>query len=157
MAGVGAEIVLLCEAVTSRVIEYCGTLGLSCDVTTKQPFDLPFRAEQTVHVRDSAVAPPPWKGDDALPENLQHILMQVDSNMDIVVEVSSAAAPPAVQVQAYQHSAHGRKVVEKVKSQLEGEVCRTSRLWRRRQQNQCIHGADVRNSQWYSEPFRSSQ
>jgi len=41
-----------------------------------------------------------------------------------------------VQLSCYRHSARGAKAIEKIRSSLNGEVCRTNRKWRKIRQRQ---------------------
>lgn len=135
-----------CQEVASRIEEYCATLSgweLLCEIA-------PYQSNtQRLQIRESlSTAAPPWKGDEALPHRIQIAVQELHPSVrmeflpsegHILVDVSVIAATSTgvhVQVEAYHHSVHGRKVIEKIKSQLEGEVCRTNRRWRRRLQRQ---------------------
>jgi hypothetical protein len=51
-----------------------------------------------------------------------------------------------VQITSYRHTLYGMKIIQKIKSQLEGEVCRTNRKWRRK----LVHQNDLHQLQGLS-------
>ena len=138
-----------CTEIVRRIDEYCRTLP---DATLR----VVVLADTTFTVRlricEAAIKPPPWKGDDALPDSIRNILDTMDPAqrmeflpveghflLDVTVTASSMPQQPSavrVEVEAYQHSAYGKKIVEKIKSQLQGEINRTNRKWRRKLQRE---------------------
>jgi 23S rRNA A1618 N6-methylase RlmF len=64
-------------------------------------------------------------------------------NIWIQVAVHEEASSAKLQVELYAHSAFGKRVVDKIKLQLKGEVCRTNRKWRRQLQRQTAQDMDV--------------
>lgn len=132
------------DTVTGRIQEYCLTLPgweLAVDVTGNNS-----TGQQWLQIRE--VTPSPvWNDDATFPVEIQRALALFDSDcrMQLLPEqghflvdvtVTTRDACSVVQVQVYQHSAFGKKAVDKIKSQLQGEVCRTNRRWRRKLQRE---------------------
>jgi hypothetical protein len=134
------------ERVTGRIQDYCRTLPgweLAVDVTPANS----STGQQWLQIRE--VTPSrDWNHDGDFPAVVQRALGLIDSDrrMQLLPEqghflLDVTLTPQAltvvqVQVAVYQHSAHGRKATEKIKSQLQSEVCRTSRRWRRKLQRE---------------------
>jgi 23S rRNA A1618 N6-methylase RlmF len=134
------------ERVTGRIQDYCRTLPgweLAVDVTPANS----STGQQWLQIRE--VTPSrDWNHDGDFPAVIQRALGLLDSDrrMQLLPEqghflLDVTLTPQAltvvqVQVAVYQHSAHGRKATEKIKSQLQSEVCRTSRRWRRKLQRE---------------------
>lgn len=96
-----------------------------------------------------------WADEQLLPEQIQTALAQMDPAiflkflppqghflidcklMTVDVEQrqqqqQQQQAAVHVSMEAFMHSTHGRKAVEKIKNQVQGEICRTNRRWRRK-------------------------
>lgn len=94
-----------------------------------------------------------WIGDESLPECLQLRLVNTDPRirctnllpcrsahflLDITLSVHSHTSmhengnsDVLVQIDSYCHSLYGQKMIDKIKAQVQNEICRTSRRWRR--------------------------
>jgi 23S rRNA A1618 N6-methylase RlmF len=134
------------ERVAGRIQDYCRTLPgweLAVDVTPANS----STGQQWLQIRE--VTPSrDWTHDGDFPAVIQRALGLLDSDrrMQLLPEqghflLDVTLTPKAltvvqVQVAVYQHSAHGRKATDKIKSQLQAEVCRTSRRWRRKLQRE---------------------
>jgi hypothetical protein len=125
------------EQVMGRIHDYCA--------------NLPFCKLSTMLVGDGRLeiheAEPPshqWMDDELLPERIQQIVANMDPAlrfkflppqghflMDITL-TANVGGQVHVSLQAYMHSTHGKKTVEKIKNQMQGEICRTNRRWRRK-------------------------
>lgn len=135
-----------CQDVVNRIQEYCRTtsdLEVTCEVAFNDA------NKQRLEIREASIMAQSWKEDQALPERIKIILHQQDAAvrmdflpveghflMDVTVFATPETSAVQVRAEAYQHSVYGKKVIEKIKSQLESEVCRTNRKWRRQLQRQ---------------------
>jgi 23S rRNA A1618 N6-methylase RlmF len=100
-----------------------------------------------------------WVGDESLPDCIQYALRRIDNHLAIrndllptkyghfVLDVILSVVPAKhricttvtthkeymvhVQIDAYRHSTYGQNIINKMKSQIESEICRTNRRWRR--------------------------
>jgi hypothetical protein len=85
-----------------------------------------------------------WVDDKFLPEQIQQIVARMDPGLRLellppqghflvdVILTASGGGKVDASLQAFMHSTHGKKTVEKIKNQLQGEICRTNRRWRRK-------------------------
>lgn len=93
----------------------------------------------------SEAGPPalgPWKGDEGLPNDIQNHLSGLEHLRNLFlpreghfcIEVSMENHQNGIQVNmvSYIHSENGRKTTDKIRGQLEGEIGRTNRRWRRK-------------------------
>lgn len=133
--------------VVGRICEYSRAVNMDCAIQNDEGGINGNIANNSLSMNlqivESSIAPPPWKDDDEMPESIQRILKNEMSAgarmgflpleghylMDVMVTIIDDGA--SVRILAYFHSTYGRKVIEKFKSQLESEVCRTNRRWRR--------------------------
>jgi 23S rRNA A1618 N6-methylase RlmF len=143
-----------CREVMNRLDAYCRDLpGWDLTLTLVSP----TRAE----IREATPAPK-WIDDGLLPECIRNVLARMDPAkrmnllppgghflLDVQLQTTelheqpsnadyqkNTVVPVAVHVSAFQHSTHGKKTVGKITSQLEGEICRTNRRWRRKLKRQ---------------------
>jgi hypothetical protein len=134
--------------IVSRISTYCEALPgwkLLTSVATKE-------SSMAVRIVEAPTAPSEDCGQvhdaEQLPERLLDVIYQEwDSSMFLpeeghfLVEVcvsetrqkvnAERAWTVAVSVDCYEHSNRGGKAVEKIRSQLQGEICRSNRRWRR--------------------------
>jgi hypothetical protein len=103
---------------------------------------------------DPLTAHDTWMGDETLPDALKCCLLQLNTTdrlsflpsncghylLDVALSVGKCDQEYMVHVEidSYRHSIYGQKRVEKIKRQLEQEICRTSRRWRRLLQRQAL-------------------
>jgi 23S rRNA A1618 N6-methylase RlmF len=135
------------ERVTGRIQDYCRTLPgweLAVDVTPANG----STGQQWLQIREVSPSRDCWNEDGAFPAVIQRALGLVgsDRRMELLppqghflLDVTLTPQPLTVvqvQVTVYQHSAYGKKAADKIKSQLQVEVCRTSRRWRRKLQRE---------------------
>jgi 23S rRNA A1618 N6-methylase RlmF len=72
-----------------------------------------------------------------LPSDCGHFLLDISlmianfTDAQIASDMNEHECIVHVEVDSYLHSTYGRKRVEKIRSQLEHDICRTSRRWRR--------------------------
>jgi len=142
-----------CAEMVERLEDYCRTFpDAKLGVQALSSSYHPDPCSRHLRICETTITPPPWTGDESLPEPIRTIVQTMDPALrieflpteghlvlDVTVEVVAKASHQfdvKVQVEAYQHSAFGKKVVEKIKSQLEGEITRTNRRWRRKLQRE---------------------
>ena len=100
-----------------------------------------------------------WFGDDTLPHRLQQILKDhvspeqrrgfLPQEGHFLIEVSIRTINErsvTVTAHAFSHTRYGKMTVEKLKQQMEGEVCRTNRKWRRKLQRSQANNEDAGES-----------
>jgi 23S rRNA A1618 N6-methylase RlmF len=137
------------EEVGKRIQEYCTSLpewNLSTLVTDDDDDDDGASRIEIYEAKPLAQ----WVigNDKLLPEQIQTVVEQMDPAIRlkflppqghfliaITLLVDGQEAVHA-SMEAFVHSTHGRKVVEKIKNQLQGEICRTNRRWRRKQKRE---------------------
>jgi len=134
--------------IASRVQEYCRTLpGWELICVIVDGSDQQCLNGCRLEIRESHPKAVPTD-DKAFPEKLQALLKQLDPTrrmellpleghfaIDITVTPSVTAVETAVVevvVEAYNHSSYGKRAIEKITCQLQGEICRTNRRWRRK-------------------------
>jgi 23S rRNA A1618 N6-methylase RlmF len=146
------------ERVTGRIQDYCRTLPgweLAVDVTAasissmgRGPNGSSTTGQQWLQILENEPSRDSWNEDDAFPAVIQRALglLDPDRRMQLlppqghflldVTLTPQGLTVVQVQVTVYQHSAYGKKAVDKIKSQLQAEICRTSRRWRRKLQRE---------------------
>jgi 23S rRNA A1618 N6-methylase RlmF len=132
------------DQVVSRIQEYCQSMtgwDLTISLSTNHE-GYPTLTIVEAHPDTR------WVDDSLLPERAQAILRELDMSRRMkllppeghfLIQVSMQATQAQTVkccMQAFHHSSHGRKMIEKTKSQLEGEICRTNRRWRRKLQRE---------------------
>ena len=142
----------VCSQIAHRIETFCKETFHACQLTVS-------RENDTLLIQEDNSAGTPnayWPGDEVLPETLKQALSKLDpqkrsyflppeGHFQLVVTFSSGSgtnAPYVIHVLAYSHTRHGKSIVSKIKSQMEGEVGRSNRRWRRklkRQQEQEGH------------------
>lgn len=129
-----------CGQVAERIQEFCQTLlgwELSVAVSANKS-----SGQQRLQIRETTPAPNTIDA-STLPEPVQRALafLSADRRMQLLppeghflLDVTLIMQGSAVKVrtEAYQHSPHGRKAIDKLQSQLQGETSRTNRRWRRK-------------------------
>lgn len=137
------EIQLLNE-VSSRLHVYCQ------DTVQGRQLMIRWDEQQRIALiqeQEAALNSSLWFGDDALPQRLQQflrdhgspeqrrILLPIEGHFQIEVSIRLINDHSvAVTAQAFSHTRYGKLTVEKLKQQMEGEICRTNRKWRRKNQ-----------------------
>ncbi|GAX14265.1 methyltransferase [Fistulifera solaris] len=130
--------------IASRVQAYCegGVQGRQLMIRWNAERNIAIIEEQHEALNSSA-----WFGDDTLPPRLQQIvhdhfspeqrrsLLPFEGHFQIEVSIRCISERSvAVTAQAFSHTRYGRMTVEKLKQQMEGEICQTNRKWRRKHQ-----------------------
>jgi len=149
------------EKATGRVVEYFRTFPSAncvCSVggSSNNQFETvknrsqPQGQQRWVEAREAEISILVDEDKDAgLPEHVRSLLSRISAAERIqyflppeghfivdaaICAVSTASGPgrAEIRVECYWHSEYGRKILEKMKSQMEGEICRTNRRWRRK-------------------------
>jgi 23S rRNA (adenine1618-N6)-methyltransferase len=134
----------LVSEIASRVQAYCegGVQGRQLMIRWNEERNIAIIEEQ-YEAPSSSV----WFGDDVLPHRLQHMLhdhispeqrrslLPLEGHFQIEVSIQCISEGSiAVAAQAFSHTRYGKMTVEKLKQQMEGEICQTNRKWRRKHQ-----------------------
>lgn len=124
-------------AVKGRIQEYCATFPwgvLSCFGPVHDGYLI---------IHDAASLPnTSWRGDEELPEDIQSVLtgheearnrfLPLEGHFCLQVNLTELQWSTKVSVVSFVHSKSGIKVVDKFRGQIQGEICRTNRRWRRK-------------------------
>jgi len=138
--------------ITERIQEYFGTLSgwdLTVSVSSNNR-----TGQQWLQIRQSAVSSPPGDHDnfsDSVHRSLdilstdrkRHLLsllsaerrrqlLPVEGHWLMDVALAPQGSAVQVQVEAYQHSSLRNTPIELTRNQMQGEVCRSNRRWRRK-------------------------
>ncbi|GKY92593.1 hypothetical protein MPSEU_000229400 [Mayamaea pseudoterrestris] len=118
------------DAIRIHVCESLGTLTPTMSNEEEQTHQLPPKVQTAIAEMDShfrqRLAPPEG-------ESLMIITLAMKPLQSTIV---------SVHVECYAHSARSRLLLDKIRSQLAGEICRTNRRWRRRLKQQHQHSTD---------------
>lgn len=143
MVNVSNENQMLNEA-SSRLQVYCegSVQGRQLKIRWNEQQKIAVIEEQNEALNSSA-----WFGDDTLPHRLQQILkdhvspeqrssfLPQEGHFQVEISIRTISERTVVvTAQAFSHTRYGKMTVEKLKQQMEGEVCRTNRKWRRKHQ-----------------------
>jgi hypothetical protein len=126
------------EQVMSRIEDYCA--NLPCwKVSTIIVGDGRLEIQEAEPTSHQCV------DDKLLPDRIQQIVARMDPALrfkflppqghfliDITLAANGGGGQVHESLQAYMHSTHGEQTVEKIKHQVQREICRTHRRWRRK-------------------------
>jgi RNA methyltransferase len=124
-------------AVMGRLQEYCATFPWGAMDCTGPDSD------GCLLVYDRTPLPNTlWKGDDELPGVIRNRIVNrmearnqflpQEGHFCLQINLSELPGSIKVSVVSFAHSESGRKVVDKIHGQLQGEICRTNRRWKRK-------------------------
>ena len=137
-----------CHQVTQRVERYVHESSDLQVVTDDDSFRATSDAgKQQLLIREQQTNASCLVGDDALPERLRQILsasgpvrsnfLPVEGHFQISVSMASTTDHNVkVAASSFSHTRHGKLTVDRIRQQIQGEVCRTNRKWRRKQRRQ---------------------
>jgi hypothetical protein len=125
------------SAVMGRLQEYCTTFPWGALTCTGPGSD------GCMLVYDGSPVPNSlWKGDEELPEAIRNTIanqMEVrnrflpqEGHFCLQVNLTALHGFTSVNIVSFAHSESGRKIVDKIHGQLQGEIGRTNRRWRRK-------------------------
>jgi len=127
--------------VCRRIQEYCQNYSDQEFVAKSQSLDSSGKRRIIIY---EASPKPEHSSEYSLPPRVETLLSQMDPALrhrflpiegrfllDVTVALSGSNQVQ-VHIEAYQHSHSGKKVVERIKLQLQNEICRTNRRWRRK-------------------------
>ena len=112
--------------IVRRVPAACGLCLFACATSLKcsMPADMDTADQLPSHLQEVL---------SLLEPSLYNTLMPPEGNMLLNINLSIKQPEVVfVQVDCYTHTTRGRPILDKIRNQLVGEICRTSRRWRRR-------------------------
>lgn len=128
--------------VGQRILEYCETFPMAkLAVETVNHRHLCIREYFPVTGLD------PDLDESRFPDSIRRVLnlcpeqrrmdfLPVEGHFLVDVLLTTEGNHVRLEIEAFRHSNWGKRVLDKIKSQLEGDICRTSRRWRRKLQRE---------------------
>lgn len=119
--------------IKERFVQYCASFP-----GTELAVSVSADDSERRYLRIYEVTPHP--NDSNLPEPFQSLLsldrrnqfLPPEGHFVLDVRMQGQTARVKLGLEAFCHSSYGKEIVDKIKLQLEGEICRTNRRWRRK-------------------------